>query len=183
MATPATGGAFPAQREIMELEDLWEVGVVCHEVRPVSPRTACLAVSIKAEPKSEAEEEDCPVPFTFPRIKDEPESDLDEHRTLRDDGRPLLCDVCNKSFSEQLVLMRHQLTHNGERPYVCEVCNKSFSKKYSLKIHLRIHSGERPCVCDVCNKSFRYQLALKRHQLTHSGEPPYVCDVCNKSFS
>jgi hypothetical protein len=34
-----------------------------------------------------------------------------------------LCDVCNKSFSQQGSLKKHQCKHDGEQPFSCDVWN------------------------------------------------------------
>jgi uncharacterized Zn-finger protein len=79
--------------------------------------------------------------------------------------------VCNKTFTEQRKLKRHQHMHSGERPFSCDMCN------------LRVHSRERPFCCNVCNKSFSDQSNLKTHLHIHSGDRPFAlmcvrCDRC-----
>jgi uncharacterized Zn-finger protein len=108
---------------------------------------------------------------------------LKRHQGIHSGERQSHCDVCNKSFSNQSHLKAHLRIHSGERPFCCDVCNKSFSQQTNLTRHLRIHSGERPFCCDVCNKSFSEQTGLKRHQRIHSGERPFHCELCNKTFS
>jgi KRAB domain-containing zinc finger protein len=76
------------------------------------------------------------------------------------------------------ILCELQSMHGEERLYSCEVCNKSFSVQINLKKHQRIHRGEWPLGCDVYNKSFSQQTSMKRHQLIHSGERPFCCYVC-----
>jgi uncharacterized Zn-finger protein len=38
-----------------------------------------------------------------------------------------LCDVCNKSFSQQGSLKKHQRMHDGEWPFSCDMLNDSGS--------------------------------------------------------
>ncbi|XP_023715344.1 zinc finger protein 19-like [Cryptotermes secundus] len=168
------------------------------------------AVNVKAEAVSDAEEAANSVPITLPEIKPEPESTSDElqpvhgedrryscvecgvsfsqerilvaHQLIRSCEHPFYCNICTKSFSCQSHLKAHHLILTGEQPFTCDVCNKSFSDQSTLKAHQRIHTGEQPFRCDVCSKSFRAQSNLKIHQRIHSGERPFRCDVCGKSF-
>jgi hypothetical protein len=58
---------------LQNLADSEDVKSFCSEIHPASSRVACDASSIKTEEVSAAEEERCPVPITFRRIKAEPE--------------------------------------------------------------------------------------------------------------
>jgi hypothetical protein len=58
---------------LQNLADLEKGQGLCSEICPASSHDAYEAVSIKAEESSDVEEEEYPVPITFPRIKAEPE--------------------------------------------------------------------------------------------------------------
>ncbi|XP_033610008.1 zinc finger protein 525-like isoform X1 [Cryptotermes secundus] len=182
---PITFQRIKAEPE--NLADSVEARSLCSEIHPASSHDASQVNSVKAEEVSDAEEEKCPVPITFQRIKAEPESTLNDLQPVCSGERRYSCDECDKSFTEQCNLRAHQCEthqpiHSGERPYCCDMCTKSFSQQGSLKIHQRIHSGERPFCCDVCTKSFSFQSGLREHLRIHSGERPFCCDVCAKSF-
>jgi uncharacterized Zn-finger protein len=103
-------------------------------------------------------------------IKSEPENTSVVRGTLRDECRPYICDVCNKSFSQKTHLNTHQRIHSGERPYICDVCNKAFRKRYNLTVHERINSCKKPFSCDVCNNTFITRGNLQSHQRRHNEE-------------
>ena len=84
--------------------------------------------------------------------------------------------------------MRHQRTHI-KKPYQCDVCNKKFTVNCDLVRHQRTHTGDKPYQCAVCNKKFTGKSNLVQHQITHTGEKthfrdnPYQCAVCNRQFT
>lgn len=51
-----------------------------------------------------------------------------------------VCDICNKSFLKNSLLLRHHLIHEKNRPFSCDLCSKQFNQKAILKTHIeRIH--------------------------------------------
>nr|XP_033788593.1 zinc finger protein 436-like isoform X3 [Geotrypetes seraphini] len=101
-----------------------------------------------------------------------------EHREFK-------CPVCEKIFSENYLLKRHQKVHLNLRPFLCTECGKTFTQKTHLVNHQRIHTGEKPYSCTECGKSFNYKQHLVGHQRLHTGEPrekPHACTECGKKF-
>jgi hypothetical protein len=58
---------------LQNLTDLEKVRCLCSEMSPASSQNAYQAISVKAEVLSDVEEEEDPLPVTFPGIKVEPE--------------------------------------------------------------------------------------------------------------
>ena len=97
--------------------------------------------------------------------------------------KPYTCTLCNKSFSQNYMVILHMRTHTEEKPYKCILCSKPFSTKSDITRHMRIHTGEKPFSCMICNKLFALNGQVKRHMLTHTGEKLHSCSQCNKSYA
>lgn len=136
---------------------------------------------------------------------------LKSHLLRHHEGKPVICGICQNTFSSKFSLQLHSYSHTGERLFVCEVCKKGFKGITILRQHLRVHTGgERPFECDVCQKRFSCRAALKTHHLahtesyfcnesqkqciskrslqlhlkTHSNEKNYyVCEICEKTYT
>ncbi|CAH8829423.1 unnamed protein product [Trichobilharzia szidati] len=78
------------------------------------------------------------------------------------------CSICNKTFTKNSSLLRHERIHNMIKPFVCRFCGVGFTQSCSLTSHELIHTGEKPYQCTLCNANFRQSCNLKRHmKLVH----------------
>lgn len=95
----------------------------------------------------------------------------------------LVCDVCNKKFSNppQLILHR-KLHHEMVSPYVCNICNKSYKARHLWNSHLISHHGRHININNVKNDLHDSKLdvnSLKSEQ--HSNI--FKCGYCKKEYS
>ncbi|KAF1845868.1 uncharacterized protein K460DRAFT_366717 [Cucurbitaria berberidis CBS 394.84] len=58
----------------------------------------------------------------------------------------LSCQTCQKTFTCQKHLSRHQVVHGDSRPFQCGVCFKAFSRKDGLQRHESTHRGSKSLV-------------------------------------
>jgi KRAB domain-containing zinc finger protein len=94
------------------------------------------------------------------------------------------CGICEKRFRfPYYVLQHHKKVHMGERMVTCDVCDKSFFDNVTLKSHMLTHSQARKFQCDFCRREFRWKNNLKDHILIHMGEKRYLCKLCGKAYA
>ena len=98
------------------------------------------------------------------------------------DLEKLVCDICNKQFSQDGPLIIHKRIHRGER-IDCSLCDSTFSNKTGLKGHLATahHIGihDKNFACKVCNRTFSRKFTLEGHELTHIGLKQFHCNFCD----
>ena len=105
-----------------------------------------------------------------------------QHRVSHFGLKPFKCDECGKRFSTASTLKYHRNIHTGKRRYSCNLCDTQFDHLSHFKVHARIHTGEKPYICNVCGLAFRVMNSLKGHMKGHSEERPFKCFVCQKQF-
>lgn len=105
----------------------------------------------------------------------------------------------NKRFKTTLMLKNHmrQLHTGSQVPSTCDVCKRTFVNELALKYHTKIHfvDPDRVFECYKCeNKKFYENIILlkrhfsSRHRFQNSDRDEesvesYVCEVCSKLFS
>ena len=79
------------------------------------------------------------------------------------------CPDCNKSYSTQSGLAKHQEFHctsQIKKSFSCKHCEKVYVSLGALKMHIRTHT--LPCKCKLCGKAFSRPWLLQGKFLTFS---------------
>ncbi|XP_074507514.1 uncharacterized protein LOC141777286 isoform X1 [Sebastes fasciatus] len=91
------------------------------------------------------------------------------------------CPLCKRTFVRLCELVRHQ---KNKRLYQCAACKKCYTKPGLLNDHEKVHSASvTPRICETCGKSFTSLAYLILHQSKHRERQPSVCSYCGKQFS
>lgn len=98
-------------------------------------------------------------------------------------GSMFKCKICDKEYTRQNHLARHELTHVKRKIHVCKICNKTLTRFEHLKRHLTIHLKEKPFACTICNRGFNRQEHWLNHVSKCKGDRIHICDICNKGFN
>ena len=93
------------------------------------------------------------------------------------------CTTCKRTFAFKSQLEQHSYSHTTIRQYKCpeKNCNKSFTHEHDLKKHEKSHSGEvHYCIrCDYSNTDERL---LNQQMNKHLRIEKYFCKMCKKGF-
>ena len=77
----------------------------------------------------------------------------------------LICQHCEKKFSQRGHLNRHILTiHQRVKAFPCSNCERWFSQKAALQQHIsNVHHRIKPFQCSKCKQWFSRKNGLKAH--------------------
>ncbi|XP_063289768.1 zinc finger protein 1 homolog isoform X2 [Pelobates fuscus] len=109
-------------------------------------------------------------------------SALIKHQTAHN-RNTLMCSECGEQFHLKMDLVTHQRIHAGGKLFVCSECGKHFFYKSDFLKHKKYHMREKLFACTDCGKSFIQKIHLVTHQKIHTGEKPFVCSECGKRFT
>ncbi|KAK9869614.1 hypothetical protein WA026_003360 [Henosepilachna vigintioctopunctata] len=98
-------------------------------------------------------------------------------------GALFKCKYCDKEYTRQNHLQRHELSHNRRKVHVCRICNKTLTRLEHLKRHLTTHLKEKPFSCTRCKRGFNRSEHLENHIVRCKGDRIHICDICNKGFN
>ncbi|XP_077322648.1 gastrula zinc finger protein XlCGF66.1-like [Lithobates pipiens] len=102
---------------------------------------------------------------------------------MAQDAPPLICSECGEWFSNDSMLVLHQMTHKGKKIYSCPECGMCFSSNTYLTVHLTTHADIKLYACCECGKRFATRQDCAKHENAHTVRKPYVCTECGKVFS
>ena len=90
-----------------------------------------------------------------------------QHEKDAHDGKPLVCNICFKTFSTQCHYVRHMGTHTERQ--TCDVCGKECKNANSLRKHRLIHVNGG-AVCQYCGKTYQDANILRMHEKIHKND-------------
>ena len=101
------------------------------------------------------------------------------------------CDICDKRFNTEKVLLQHLKCHinRPEKNFECESCKNRFKSAELLRTHVILsHDGHAACLfkCKLCQSAYSTNRQLIHHvKEAHNNvkELKFPCNFCDDSFS
>ncbi|XP_050417474.2 zinc finger protein 816 [Patella vulgata] len=135
-----------------------------------------------------SEEEDCDLPS-------ESKSDLDDEDFVPfKENSQLSCEVCEKVFKTQRLLVLHKRIHHKIPEFTCDVCNRSFNSNNGLQQHIAFHVRSSKSSKPIPHSSVSQSQTTKPSSTSQSAtqktspqrpsvsEEIYTCETCGLSF-
>ena len=108
-----------------------------------------------------------------------------ENRFQKDGSFKHPCDVCDKNFCTNAMLLDHSKSNHSEmnEEFLCAFCSKSFSNSTELKEHVTVHD-DKVFKCFSCSQTFTKAGNLRNHiKRKHENKTlEFICSMCNTNF-
>ncbi|XP_026482944.1 zinc finger protein 883-like [Ctenocephalides felis] len=107
------------------------------------------------------------------------------HREEHAETKPLVCDICNKSYYFHCNFKDHKRSHSLKQrsALVCKYCNERFKTEKNCVMHTEFeHLKKQSHMCTICNVGFASQSLQTNHMRLHTSQRPFACGKCNKTF-
>jgi len=87
-------------------------------------------------------------------------SALESHHRVHE-NRSIRCEFCHYRAFQAHIMYEHMMSHFNIKPIVCDICDKSFRNNKILNKHMMSHSKD--FTCSHCDKSFERLRNLQTH--------------------
>ena len=92
------------------------------------------------------------------------------------------CDVCNKSYRQEIDYRHHLLQEHGKgTKFECSDCDKCFVTAKQLYTHQKSSHPSYQFLCVECGDIFQDKFSLTSHGKNHSVKN-ITCELCGQSF-
>ena len=105
---------------------------------------------------------------------------LSGHKRNCEKNNPLLCRICEKTFTKKDYMQRHLISCKKKRrdkKYTCDVCCKLFRNNWFLRRHQPCRASLK---CMQCNRTFRHLKSFQLHTQTCNDDSGKICKEINK---
>ena len=94
-------------------------------------------------------------------------------------------DACTAAFCEKGELLAHQTSHDEQKHIICNYCNKHFTNDFNLKRHIRCscsHVDGNQKTCELCGLKFNRLDNLTEYKKSVHEKISFSCSACGISY-